>query len=334
MTPLLSLALALAAAPSPAPPSPAPAAARLPEHADVRYRLELAGAQVGVASLRIDCASGACQVRWTSAMRAPEEAGGGLVEREVEVTTAPDGTARQVRVRVRADGVEHGGDDGPGPPPAGVAEILLSFAAEGEERCLLVRDEESGLAGKACAKREGAWLSGRVMGERVRFRARPGQPAEEVFVPGQGARFVADPAAEVPARVKSLFGAAADVPPQAARWCGVDRDPVPEPEPASPAVPRAFPGGASCRERTARYLALAAARGLSGRHAVGLAFDGKALVWHEWAELRVEGRWIPVDPSFGQAPARGPRFTLARWTDGDGASRAEAGRKVLGCWSQ
>jgi transglutaminase-like putative cysteine protease len=170
------------------------------------------------------------------------------------------------------------------------------------------------------------------MGERVRFRASPGLPAEEVVVVGQGARFLADPAALVPARVGSLFGARAEVGPEEALWCGVRRDPEPAATPA--AVPRQFPAGASCRERTARYLAAAAAQGLAGRHAVGVAFDGSALVWHEWAELQADGRWIPIDPSFGQAPARGPRFTLARWSDGDGASRAEAGRKVLACWSQ
>jgi transglutaminase-like putative cysteine protease len=58
------------------------------------------------------------------------------------------------------------------------------------------------------------------------------------------------------------------------------------------------------------------------------------MVWHEWAELRVGGRWIAVDPSFGQAPARGARFTLARWTHGDAASRAAAGKKILRCWSR
>ncbi|HET9596443.1 MAG TPA: transglutaminase domain-containing protein [Anaeromyxobacteraceae bacterium] len=322
MTALL-LAAALAAA---------TAAPRLPERADVRYRLELAGAAVGVARLSIACAGDACEVLWTSALRTPEEAGGGLVEREVRATTAPDGAARAIAVRVRADGAEHVSRQGAGAPPAGVAEILLSHVAEGERRCIPVQEEETGVVGQACARREGAWLRGRVLGEPLRFRAAPGQPAQEVEVEGQRARFVADPAAEVPARVKSLFGEAADVTPGELRWCGADREA--EGGEAPPEVPRDFPGGASCRERTARYLAAAAARGLEGRHAVGAAFDGTSMVWHEWAELRVGGRWIAVDPSFGQAPARGARFTLARWTDGDAASRATAGKKVLRCWSR
>jgi hypothetical protein len=321
----LLLAAALAAA-------PAPFAPRLPERADVRYRLELAGADVGVARLTIACAGEACEVRWTSAMRAPEEAGGGLVEREVSATTARDGAAQKTAVRIRADGAEHATDHGAGPPPAGVAEILLSHVPEGERRCIEVQEEETGLVGRACARRDGAWLTGKVLGEPLRFRAAPGLPAEEVAVDAQRARFVADPGAEVPRRVRSLFGVRADVAPGQVRWCGVDRDAEGGAAPAE--VPRAFPDGASCRERTARYLAAAAARGLEGRHAVGAAFDGTAMVWHEWAELRVGGRWIPVDPSFEQAPARGARFTVARWTEGDAPSRAEAGRKVLRCWSQ
>jgi hypothetical protein len=323
-------ALLLVAALAASPGEPAP---RLPERADVLYRLELAGAAIGVATLSISCAADACEVRWKSAMRVPEEAGGGVVEREVKSTTAPDGTARRIAVRIRADGREHVSHQGAGPAPVGIAEVLLSHAADGERRCIDVQEEETGVEGHACARREGAWLTGKVLGEALRFRAAPGRPADEVLVEAQRARFVADPAARVPERVRSLFGVAADVGPEEIRWCGVDRDA--EAGGAAPGeVPRDFPDGASCRERTARYLAAAAARGIEGRHAVGAAFDGTAMVWHEWAELRVGDRWIAVDPSFGQAPARGARFTVARWREGDAASRAEAGRKVLRCWSR
>jgi hypothetical protein len=242
------------------------------------------------------------------------------------------GRRAEVTVTTRADGEEHVQRRGAGPPPAGVAELLLSFAAEGEERCITVREEETGEGGRACARRSGPWLEGRVLGEPTRFRAAPGTPAEEVIVPTQRARFVADPAAAVPAHAASLFGQPAGVPRDGPVWCGTLRDPAPPPAP--PAVPRRFPEGASCREKTARYLAAAREAGLAGRHAVGLAWDGRALVWHEWAELSVGGAWIPVDPSFRQAPAEGPRFTLATWADGDAASRAAAGRKVLTCWSR
>jgi transglutaminase-like putative cysteine protease len=65
---------------------------------------------------------------------------------------------------------------------------------------------------------------------------------------------------------------------------------------------------------------------------VGVAWDGSAFVWHEWAEVWAAGRWVAVDPSFGQAPVGGPRFAVARFEDGDRASEAEAGEKVLACW--
>ena len=89
------------------------------------------------------------------------------------------------------------------------------------------------------------------------------------------------------------------------------------------------------------FLALALDRAFRGRGLVRAAVllpwaiptVVVALVWHEWAELLVRGRWIPVDPSFEQAPAEGPRFTIARFEDADAAGRAEAGRKVLACWS-
>lgn len=303
---------------------------RLPAHVDVRYRVELAGEHVGWARLALTCAPSRCDALWESALRAPEVAGGQLVTRRIEMETEPGGRARRVRLRAVADGRERRLGAGVGPIPASLAELLLAAAADGERRCLRVRDEESGGEGTACARRSGAWLEGEVLGEPVRFRCGAGEGPSEVLVPVQGARFTADPSAALPLRAPLLFGTAA--PGRGSRPCGVPRDEPPPPAP--PRVPRAFPPGASCRERTARYLALASRAGLRGRHAVGVAFDGSALVWHEWAELFVGGRWIPVDPSFEQAPAEGPRHTIARYEDGDAAARAEAGRRVLSCWGR
>jgi transglutaminase-like putative cysteine protease len=65
---------------------------------------------------------------------------------------------------------------------------------------------------------------------------------------------------------------------------------------------------------------------------VGVAWDGSAFVWHAWAEVRSAEGWIPVDPSFGQLPARGPRFTIGRWGAGDDAAREVAGARILACW--
>lgn len=298
---------------------------------DARYRVELAGEHVGWARLALACSASHCDLLWESALRAPEEAGGGLLTRRIEVDVGLDGVARRGRARAASDGREREVAVRAGSVPASLAEVLLSSATAGERRCVRVRDEESGREGEACARRSGAWLDGDALDEPLRFRGAPGEAPSEVVVPGQRARFVADPSAALPARPPTLFGTA--VPPsRSERPCGAARD-----EPVASAgaeIPRTFPPGATCRERTARYLELAARAGLRGRHAVGIAFDGTALVWHEWAELHLKGRWIPVDPSFGQVPAQGRRYTVARYEDGDAAARAEAGRRVLACWGR
>jgi hypothetical protein len=162
-----------------------------------------------------------------------------------------------------------------------------------------------------------------------------------VVLPEQRVHFIADPAAELPCRAPRLLGLAVqsgagsgDRAGRALRFCGRAAEPArPFARPGGPArLPAAFPDGASCREKTARWLALARAAGLDARHAVGVAWDGASFVWHEWAEVRDGTAWIAVDPSFRQAPAQGPRFTVARFADGDAEAEAEAGRQVLACW--
>jgi hypothetical protein len=212
------------------------------------------------------------------------------------------------------------------------------MAEEGERLCLGVFDESSGERGQACATRRGEWLEGRVLGDAVRFRARRGALPEEVVLPAQGARFVADPAAELPEKPPRLFGVEVAADPGAdeaarARFCGLDLEREPVAAEAA-GLPAEFPAGGSCREKTTRYLALAAHAGLEGRHVVGVAFDGKAFVWHEWAEIRRGDIWVAVDPSFRQLPAAGPRFAVARFGEGDDAARAEAGRRILACWGR
>jgi hypothetical protein len=307
----------------------------LPARAERRYRVELAGEHVGFAELTISCAAGGCRARFQSALRPPAGAGDGLLERSVEIESAPTGEARRVRARQRGGRAEREVDDGPGPAPASLAETLLSAAAQGERRCIAVREEHTGRSGTACATREGEWLAGEVLGSKERFRARPGEPPDELELPEQRVRFVADAGAGLPARAPRLFGAAVAADPggpgaRGLRFCG--RAPEPRPLPLPPGIPLAFPQGASCRERTARWLEVAARAGLEGRHVVGVAWDGSAFVWHEWAEVWAGARWVPVDPSFGQAPAEGPRFAVARFEDRDPQSLGRAGEKVLACW--
>jgi hypothetical protein len=219
-----------------------------------------------------------------------------------------------------------------------LAETLLAAAPEGERRCLRVEDAETGRVGTGCATRRGSWLEGEVLGEKVRIRAAPGSLPEEVLLPGQDTRFVADAAAAVPERAPAAFGSAVPAPPGAEAerdlvFCGLAAEPE-DPSPPPSSVPREFPERGNCQEASTAYLRTARDDGLEGRYVVGVAWDGRRFVWHEWVEVATGRRWIAVDPSFRQVPAQAPRFAVARFAPGDETARAEAGRKVLACWGK
>lgn len=57
-----------------------------------------------------------------------------------------------------------------------------------------------------------------------------------------------------------------------------------------------------CNEHTVLYTALARASGLPTRMATGLAYLSGQFYYHAWPEVFV-GRWLAVDPTFGQFPA-------------------------------
>jgi transglutaminase-like putative cysteine protease len=57
-----------------------------------------------------------------------------------------------------------------------------------------------------------------------------------------------------------------------------------------------------CNEHTQLFLALARAAGLPARAAAGLAFVNGKFYYHAWPEVYL-GRWVAVDPTFGQFPA-------------------------------
>jgi hypothetical protein len=310
----------------------------LPDDASRRYRWEIAGEPVGWAALSVHCGGARCRVRFESASLRPEAAGGGATSRRIEAQTDPDGLLLGASW---AEGEPGGGQyRGAGGERAAalLAEVLLAGAEEGERRCLEIEDEASGEAGTACATRRGAWLEGTVRGEPLRVRGAASRLPEEVILPAQGSRFVADPAAALPPRAPRLFGVRVAAPAgaeedPALRFCGLAPEPG-DPEPPPRGLPLDFPAAANCREATARWLEVAAGRGLPGRHVVGVAFDGNGFVWHEWAEVRAGDRWAAVDPAFRQAPALGLRFAVARYSPGDAAARAEAGRRVLACWGR
>ena len=304
---------------------------------EAHYRFELGGEQIGTAGLKLTCRDSRCAVRWTVRTRAPEAGGGAIHARRVEVEVDVAGRWVDGALVVTEDGETVASRGVGGSVPVSLAELVLARAREESAPCIEVFDERTGEAGKACARRGvGATWDLDVRGEQERVRmGADGLPAE-VNIPGQRARFVSDPRAEVPARPPRLYGETVPgvaAPAVARSFCGAPVDPMP-PEARLGRLPPPSAEGANCREKTARWLDGAARAGIPGRTAVGVAWDGSAFAWHAWAEVQVEGKWIPVDPSFGQLPARGPRFTLARYSDGDAVARAAAGRRVLECWGR
>lgn len=320
----------------------------LPE-GKARYRFELSGEQVGVVDVEITCTRGACDASWASERRAPAEAGGRRSSRRVEVTVDREGRWRGGRLRVTDDEGALKVTAAPGAVPATLAELVLSRSIPipprkgwqsslppGPETCFEVFDEWTGEAGEACARRDGEALRGVVLGAKETIvPAADGFPGT-VELPRQAARFVRDAEATPPREAPRLHGTAVAGPEDPARavsFCGVTRDPEPAAENLS-FLPEPRADGASCREKTAAWLARAARAGLPGRTAVGVAWDGERFVWHAWAEVRLARGWIAVDPSFGESPARGPRFTLATWAPADAAARQRAGERILACWGR
>jgi len=57
-----------------------------------------------------------------------------------------------------------------------------------------------------------------------------------------------------------------------------------------------------CDEHTQLFIALARAAGIPARAAAGLALVGTKFYYHAWPEVFV-GKWVAVDPTFGQFPA-------------------------------
>jgi len=57
-----------------------------------------------------------------------------------------------------------------------------------------------------------------------------------------------------------------------------------------------------CNEHTQLFIALSRAAGIPARSAAGLAHVGGKFYYHAWPEVFV-GKWVAVDPTFGQFPA-------------------------------
>lgn len=76
-----------------------------------------------------------------------------------------------------------------------------------------------------------------------------------------------------------------------------------------------------CSEHTLLFVALARAAGFPAREISGLVYASDQemhFVWHAWAEVVVDGHWVAVDPTFGEAQANATHIKLgterdARW---------------------
>ena len=171
-------------------------AAALPQ-GETRYRFELGGERIGTAELRIRCDGPRCAVRWSVSTRSPEAAGGAIHSRRVEVETDVEGRWVDGPVSIHDDGVPSPGRGVWGAVPVALAEVVLARAREEAGPCIEIFDERSGARAKACGRRgSGATWELDVAGEPERVRVGVGGLPAEVLLPGQGARYVADPRAD------------------------------------------------------------------------------------------------------------------------------------------
>jgi transglutaminase-like putative cysteine protease len=80
----------------------------------------------------------------------------------------------------------------------------------------------------------------------------------------------------------------------------------------------------ACAQHGILAVALLRRLGVPARAATGWIALGENLVMHFWVEVEIGGRWIPVDPTFDQAPASAYRLKLAT------SDLADMGRLVAG----
>ena len=86
-----------------------------------------------------------------------------------------------------------------------------------------------------------------------------------------------------------------------------------------------------CTEHTALFVTLARAVGIPARDVGGLMYMGDeigAMGGHAWAEVVLDGHWVPVDPTFGEARADAARIGFGEDAKGD-AWVAIAGKTLI-----
>lgn len=84
-------------------------------------------------------------------------------------------------------------------------------------------------------------------------------------------------------------------------------------------------GQGDCNEHTVLYVAMARALGLPARTAVGLVYVNGSFFYHAWPEVWLAGRWVAVDPTFGEVPADAAHI---RFVNGGLAQQVEIVRLI------
>ena len=84
-----------------------------------------------------------------------------------------------------------------------------------------------------------------------------------------------------------------------------------------------------CSEHTVLFVTLARAAGVPARGVSGLLYmgdDALAFAGHAWAEVALDGKWVPVDPTWGQTELDATHVTLEREGKGKKDMIASLGR--------
>lgn len=75
-----------------------------------------------------------------------------------------------------------------------------------------------------------------------------------------------------------------------------------------------------CTEHALLFVALSRAAGIPAREVSGLVYMGDSIQrfgWHAWAEVDLGGRWVQVDPSWGETLANATHLTLGVGDESD-----------------
>jgi hypothetical protein len=62
-------------------------------------------------------------------------------------------------------------------------------------------------------------------------------------------------------------------------------------------------GSGNCQSHARLYTSLARAAGIPTRFVSGVMYQGEGFLYHSWAESYLNGKWIPIDPTFNEVPA-------------------------------